>query len=277
VIGPRGGLATGPRVGIAGGPGEDPISSGGVPFDGTSTVYRPSSAAHWTSILWPVPAYRFPLQEASGSATDEVRGATMAAAGAVTYQASGTETTYASKGVQFPDGTAGLGFTAVAGALHNITYQAIVVYAEFEVVTVPAALRSLIALTGAASMYVGLTVSAAKALLTLRPNGAVNGTYDYNDGKRHPILIEHIPGASIIDHATSRFRFSTDKEQVTGTTIVSGNGTKGLATGGSASLTSAPVKVFDLAYWVGTDAESLANTTTPKVALQRRGWTVTGY
>lgn len=254
-------------------------STYGASFDGTSRIYRPASAADWVSIGYTAPAYRFPLQELSGSIVDEVRGSTMAAVGAVTYQQSGTETTYASKGVGFPEGTASLGFSAIAGELHNLTYQSVVIYAEFEVISVPTALRSFIALTGAASMYVGLTQTAAdgKAHLTLRPNGAVNGTYNYADGKRHPVMIEHIIGASVIDHATSRFRFSTDKEQVTGTTIVSGNGTKGLATGGSASLTSAPVKVFDLAYWVGTDAESLANTTTPKTALQRRGWTVTGY
>lgn len=271
------GLVHGIKHGINHGVKHNGASLYGPPFDGTSTVYRPASASDWTSLLLPVPAYRFQLQEASGSIVDEVRGSTMAAVGEVTYQQSGTETTYASKGVGFPDGTASLGFSAGAGALHNLTYQSVVIYAEFEVISVPAALRSFIALTGAASMYVGLTVSAGKALLTLRPNGAVNGTYDYNDGKRHPIMIEHLIGASVLDHTTSRFRFSTDKEQVTGTTIISGNGTKGLATGGSASLTSAPVKVFDLAYWVGTDAESLANTTTPKTALQRRGWTVTGY
>ena len=248
-------------------------------FDGTSTIYRPSSATHWTALSLPVPAYRFPLQEASGSVTDEVRGATMAASGAVTYQASGTETSYASKGVQFPDGTAALGFTATTGNLWNVTRQAIAVYIEIEVVSVPAALRSVMAFTGASSFYLGLVqATAGKANLSCRSAATTNGTYDYNDGKRHPVLITLIPSASSVDHAGGGlYRVSTDKQQITGTWSFASNSTKGPGTGGSASLTSAPVKMFDFAGWVGTDAETMALTTTEKVALQRRGWTVTGY
>ena len=247
------------------------------PLDGTSSVYRPSEASHWTQLGLPIPAYRFQLQEASGSVTDEVSGATMAAVGAVTYQQAGTETTYATLGVRTTDGTASMGFTATAAQLHNMLYQSVVAYLEFEVVSVPAALRSLYAFTGAASMYLGLTVSAGKAVITTRPNAPAVGTYDYADAKRHPVVVEMIAGPSVIDHATSRFRVSTDKEQITGTWAVVGNGTKGLATGGSASLTSPAVTYFALDEWLGTDAEYIANTITAKTFLQRRGWTVTGY
>lgn len=247
----------------------------GPAFDGSSSIYRPVSASDWLALGFPIPDYRWPLQEASGSVVDEVRGVSMAASGAVTYQQSGTEAAYTSKGVATVDGTASMGFTATAANLWNITYQSVVAYLEFEATAVPAALRSFFALTGAASMYVGMTVSSGKAVLSLRPNGAVNGTYDYNDGKRHPIIIELTPGASVLDHVTSRFRYSTDKEQLTGTWVVAGNGTKGLATGGSASLTSAPAKYFDCAVWTGTSADTVA--ASPKSLLQAKGWTVTGY
>lgn len=250
----------------------------GAPLDGTSLVFRPASVSDWLGIGLPVPSYRWGLQEAAGPITDDVRGVAMTASGAVAYLQSGTELSYASKGVSTVDGTASMGFTAATGELWNVRFQAIVVYLEVEVTGIPAALRSLFALTGAASFYVGLVqATASKANLSCRSAATTNGTFDYNDGKRHPVLIELIPAAATTDHTgAGLFRVSTDKQQITGTWSFTSDGTKGLGTGGSASLTSAPAKYFDCAVWAGTDAETIS-TLTPKVALQRKGWVVTGY
>lgn len=252
-----------------------------VPLDGTSSIYRPTAENQWAVMGWPVPSYRFQLQEASGSITDDVHGITAAASGAGhTYQASGSEATYASKGIRLVDGTASMGFTSAAGALWDPTYQSLCVYVEFENMTTPAATRAIVALTGAASAYVGMTASPASAL-RLQGGTAVNGTINYHDAKRHPLIAVWRPGTvtggQILGHTSSQYRISTDKEQFSATWTSVADSTKGIGTGGSASLTSSDTIYFEFDAWVGSSCDTIVDSTTEKVFLQRKGWTVTGY
>lgn len=263
---------------ISGFMGSDQIGFLGVPFDGTSTIYWPTAFSHWASLLLPVPSYRYQCQEAATPLVDDVRGATMAESGAVSYRQAASEAKYARRGVATADGTASRGFTAIAGTHWDVGWQSIVAYLEFEATTFPGGNRALLAFTGASSFWLGMVPAiAGQAQLSCRSGATANGAVNYNDGKKHPVMVEIIPNNTVLDHTgAGLFRFSTDKEQITGTWSLASDGTKGLETGGSASLTAAPAKIFDLTVWTGTDAETI-NTLTPKVALQRLGWTVTGY
>lgn len=250
------------------------------PFDGTSPIYRPTTLMHWGGIGWPVPDYRWDCQESSGALSDGVRGSSLTASGSPTYQQASADTSYATKGVRFAEGTTSLGFTAAVGVHWNITYQSCVWYLEFEVKTVPTPgfSRAMFALTGAAAAYVALFNSSSHARIQCKGPSTANGTVNYDDSKRHPVMIEWILGAGTSGHSgAGRYRISTDKEQVTATWSIASDGTKGLATGGSASLASADFIASDAIGFVGTKAENISNVTTPKTMLQRRGWTVTGY
>lgn len=288
MIGPRTGLKVGPRTGLAVGLSSDELSSGSSlpPFDGSTTIYRPTTEAHYIAMGWPVPSYRFQLQEASGNVTDDIHGLVATATGAGhTYQVSGADPAgFASKGIRLVDATASMGFSNAAGARWDPTYQCLTSYIEVELNAVPAATRAIYALTGAASAYIaflGSGVPANQAKIFIQGTGNTFGTAQYNDGKRHPILIEWFPGSftggQVLGHTVARYRISTDKEQFSGTWAFVADSTKGIGTGGSASLTCGNVTYFDDITWVGSNAETIGSTTTPKVHLQRRGWTVTGY
>jgi len=280
MIGLRTGLRSGVRSGLAVGLAADELG-GGVPFDGSTLIYRPSAESHFAEIGWPVPSWLYQLQELSGSITDSVHGVVATASGSGhTYDFQGTESTYSSKGIRLTDGVASAGFTSASTVMWDPTYHALSIYFEFEAMSAPAAARSVLAISGA-SVYASLNVASGQARIRMVGVSVNQGTYNYLDGKRHPCLVEWHPGTvtggQILGHTSSLGRLSTDKEQFTVTWGGVGSGTKGIGTGGSASLTSADIALFCVMGFAGSSAQTIRNTTTPKGLLQAKGWTVTGY
>lgn len=231
-----------------------------------------ASIADWTALSTRVPWWYFRCQEASGSLLDDVQdnAAALAPTGSPSYRVTyGADADY---WIQLHE-TATEGFGAAAGAMFSINSQAVVTSLDFRVLAPSSATRILQTLSNG-NCYVSVTSTSRIRIES--DAGLWFGTYNYDDGAKHPLVVEWIPGAGVLGHlGAGLFRFSTDKEQITGTWVRIGDGIKGI--GGSGAYTPPPWLVRELIVWGGTDAEYVSGTQTPKTLCQARGYTVTGY
>lgn len=260
--------------------GRRPFTGGGgilarplisVPKDGTSPVYRPTTAAQWRQMWGVVPSYRAPLQEASGNPADEVQGTGLVytAAGSPAYQQAGSEGAYASLGVKTTDGTVGQGFSATLGLGRNLNTQSALDFIEFEL-GASGGTRVLLLCAGPTLLIAAL--SNGKLQIRLSGAGTV-GSYDYRDGKRHPLFFTSLLGAGVGSHGgVGLYRVSTDKETFTSTWGPTNNdNTKGPGAVGGTACTAT---YFDYLSFAGSIAETLSSVVTEKVMLQQKGWTL---
>lgn len=228
----------------------------------------------------PIPESYFQLQETASPVTDDVHGDTMAATAAPTFNVAGSDALYASKGVQFTEGTSAQGLSAAALTMHDVLYQHAFVYLLIEPTTLPTAgqSRAIWAGTGAASWYLGAFLSSTNFRLQCRGPASTSGVQNYALGNTFGIALEWKSGAGVLDNiGTGIWRASTEKELITSTHGVVSDATKGPGTGGSASLNSAGFIMRRCATWVGSQADTIAALAAngPKALLQALGHVVT--
>ena len=230
--------------------------------------------AGWDAISTRYPRWYFRGQESSGSLLDDVQdnAATLAPTGSpLLHQTFGGDSDFW-LGIHETNGES---FEADVGALWNINTQSLVPYLEFRAVADPAAVR-IIQTFSAGNCFVSVTDT--NKIRIQNDAGTWAGTYNYNDGAKHPLIVEILPGAGVLGRTGGGlFRFSTDKEQITGVWTRIGDGKKGLGAAGIAGNGPPPWLFRDFAAWGGDDGDYTSTIQTPKVLAQARGYTVTGY
>lgn len=237
--------------------------------DGPLAVMMPASLAEWQEAAVLLgsspPQFDFPLQESSGSLVDAMNGAVLTPSATVPlYQQSITG--WNAKGVGAVNGTAAQGFLGASRTLWTIGTQSVVVYLQF-LLTTSTSLTELLSISGANYRIVTPNGNGKVELVP----GSLVGTVDYRDSLVHPLMIEILPGAGVINHTGAGLvRVTTDKEQFTGTWGGSlGNDSKGLFAIAGQVAPSAIINKLEA--WIGSEADTLS-AVTPRLWLQRRGW-----
>lgn len=226
-----------------------------VPNEGG--IFFPSTAAHFASLGIATPSHLWPCQEASGNLADSLGGLSLVAAGTPLYQQSVPG--FTRKAVGFNEG-AGQRFTVAAGSGPNPATTSVAWLGYFRMTAGVGGVnrRVLCACDGIATTGVMANLTTSNVVRLLCVAVGANGSYDYNDGALHPMLL-------VYDRTNSLVRCYTDKEQVNGT-YNSGavDAAKGL---GAPTNNSFPGAIPWAIAAGGATAEGYGKTT-----LQKLGW-----
>lgn len=261
-----------------GGPGGPPPPPPTIAMDGTSGIFLPLIETDFAQMLWSVPDFFVnPAGVLSGNLPEVVHGGVFTPTGSPTYDEAPAGL-FASRGVGFTE-VAAQGFSQPAGGFVISPVQGLVLYGEFRLRALPtiSQQRALLALTGSTSQYISSFQSGSTARLAIRGSaGNVSGTQDYLADARFPALVMSFPGVGVLDHTTSLYSLSTNKESLAGTWPNVPDNAKGIAAASHAGLTPADFVLYCLYGWVGAKAAAI-RALGAKTWIQRKGWTVTGY
>lgn len=250
-----------------------------APKDGSTNIFRPVTAADWTSLGLPVPDYSWRTDQGGPDLVDDVVGLHMTPVGSPQYFQT-HEAGYASKGIGFTDGGS-MGFQVSSGHGWNCLTQATMIYFKLFVRSNPAATFRAVWSWGGSSEYLSIFTSTGSKMSlrgTGTPTAFVNGTIDYHDGHTHGVIITTVPPVQVIDHlGAGVYNVRTDKESLSpNIPYIGDTGNKGPGTAGAGGITTPDIVIADPVIWRGTKAETLYNAGAgPKATLQALGWTVT--
>lgn len=221
----------------------------------SSAIYTPLTSAEWTALSLPAPSHLWLCQEASGNLAATIGTATLTANATPVYQQSVTDWTR--KAVGTADGTTSQRFQSTQAALDYSAGQSIawLVYANF---TAGASTRRLFA-TGADTNGIRLLNTGVPQ--SVHNNTATSGTTSHSGATVHPWLWYR-------NATTNASGLMTDLEHIVGTHDESAFASSSKGIGAAGTQTAATARYLLVAFWTGSDAETIA----AKATLTALGW-----
>lgn len=175
---------------------------------GAGGVYVPTTSAEFTALGITAPSSLWLAQEASGNLTDSLGTLTLSANASPLYtqQVAG----WARYGVGFNEQTAQR-FQAAAGVGPDVATQSVAWLVYLKLAGVQGGTRRVLhAAEGFTTTGVQVAITTSNQLQLRCVNVGTTGSYDYNDGAVHPVLLAYNRTAGTV-------RIYTDKEQINGT------------------------------------------------------------
>lgn len=232
----------------------------GALYDGAGNAVRvPVVPQDFKDLGLQVPDYLWPCQETSGNLASTIGSLTLTANGSPTYANDISD--WDRNGVGFTEG-ANQRFSAAAASGPNpaSTSVAWLVYFQMSGNVSAVNRRVVAACDGLTTTGVMANLTTSNVLRVICVNVGANGSYNYNDGAAHPLLL-------VYDRTNSLVRAYTDKEQVNGTYAAGAvDAAKGI---GAMSNSSFPGYIVLTAAAAGSVAESYG-----KATLSALGWTL---